>query len=327
MEQRPSYLLVGTFVLVLLAGIVGAGLWFARTALETSSTTYRIYFRGSVTGLQTGSPVRYRGVRLGTVEDIRIDPTNVERVLVTVSLPPDVPIKRDAIAMLEPQGVTGLAFVQITGGTQEAPELEPGADGYRVIPSRPSTLSEVVDRAPELLANLIAVSQQARGLLSPENIEAVSDTIVNLRALTAALAMTTEQAGGTVQRADALIGSLQSSVDELSGEARGALKSVRGSIDAVGREASQTAAQLSGTAQDVSQLVDTLNKAAGRLDQILAENRQPIRDFTGRGLYDISQLVAELRDLTTNLSRLAIRIERNPTDFLLGDSRRGVEVK
>ena len=327
MERRSSYLVVGTFVLILLGGIVAAGLWFAGSALDTRTYAYRIYFRGSVTGLQVGSPVRYRGVRLGTVEDIRIDPTNVERVLVTVSLPPDVPIKRDSIATLEPQGVTGQSFVQIIGGTQEAQPLEPDPDGYRVIPSRPSGLAEVVERAPELLANLVDLSQQVKTVLSPETMTALAQTIVNLRDLTGALAATAGQAGGTVSRADALIASMQSRIDELGDEAAGVLKSARGSIDTVGREAAQAAGGLNGTAQEAAQLLGTLNKVAGRLDQILAENRQPIRDFTGRGLYDISQLVTELRDLTTNLSRLALRIERNPTDFLLGGSRRGVEVK
>lgn len=327
MERRASYLLVGGFVLLLLAAMFGFGLWIARTALERDVLAYRIYFTGSVTGLQEGSPVRYRGVRVGVVEAIRIDPTNVERVEVTVALPRDVPVKADAVARLEPQGITGQAFVQITGGTQAAPELRPDEDGYRVIASRPSSISEVVERAPELLGNLIRLTEQAQGLLTPDNLAAISDSLANVRRLSGALALMSEEGAGTLARADALLAELTGTVDRLGSEAEGVLKSARRSIDTVGREAERTADRLGGTAEGAGKLVDTLNRAAGRLDQILAENRQPIRDFTGTGLYEISQLVSELRDLATNLSRLAVRIERNPTDFLLGGSRRGVEVQ
>src|SRR5687768_1403667 len=100
MERRASYLLVGGFVLVLIAAIFGFGLWLARTALDRDVDVYRVYFTGSVTGLQVGSAVRYRGVLVGTVESIRIDPTNVERVEVTVALPADLPLKSDVVAQL-----------------------------------------------------------------------------------------------------------------------------------------------------------------------------------------------------------------------------------
>jgi phospholipid/cholesterol/gamma-HCH transport system substrate-binding protein len=327
MERRASYLLVGGFVLVLIAAIFGFGLWLARTALDRDVDVYRVCFTGSVTGLQVGSAVRYRGVLVGTVESIRIDPTNVERVEVTVALPADLPLKSDVVAQLEPQGVTGQAYVQITGGTQAAADLEPGPDGVRVIASRPSSISEVVERAPELLQNLIRVSQQLQGILSPGNVAGLSESLENVRRLTGGLADASQAAAVTIGRADALLAEAAGTVGTLGEEAAGVLRSARRSIDTVGRSAETTATRLQGTADETVKLVGTLNRAAGRLDQILAENRQPIRDFTGTGMYEFSQLVSELRDLAANLSRLSVRIERNPTDFLLGGSRRGVEVQ
>jgi len=74
------------------------------------------YFTGDVTGLGVGSAVRYRGVPVGTVRDIRLDPTNVEQVQVLMDVSADAPIKEDTIAQLALQGITGVAFIQLTGG-------------------------------------------------------------------------------------------------------------------------------------------------------------------------------------------------------------------
>src|SRR3712207_3406620 len=156
METRASHLLVGGFVLVLIAAMVGFIMWLARAQFQETADRYEIQFTGSVTGLQVGSPVRYRGVPVGTVREIRLDPANVERVRVRVDLQPGTPIKVDSLASMEQQGVTGGVYVQITGGTQEAPSLREVANvPMPVIPSKPSTFAELADRAPELLGNLI----------------------------------------------------------------------------------------------------------------------------------------------------------------------------
>ncbi len=125
METRANHFLVGLFVLSLTALLAFAGLWFARANLGEAQSVYHTLFRGSVTGLSIGSTVRYRGVPVGTVTDIRIDPDNVERILVVLGLRPGTPVKTDTVASLQPQGITGLSFVQLTGGTQEAAQMLP----------------------------------------------------------------------------------------------------------------------------------------------------------------------------------------------------------
>lgn len=316
MEQRASYLLVGAFVLTLMAGLFAFVLWLAHSSFEEAEAQYRIYFRGSVTGLQEGSAVRYRGVPVGRVTDIRIDPGNVERVQVTISVPEDLPIKRDAIAALELQGLTGQAYVQITGGSQAAPDLKAEGGEVPVIPSRPSSLAAVVESAPELLGNLIRLSEQAQNLLSPENQQAVAETLENARRLSAALADTATVARGTL-----------GNVDTTLTEAKGLISDLRGHTNTIGNQVGQAAEKLNLTSGDLATLIANLNRATGQIEDILQENRRPISDFTRTGLYDFSQLVVELRDLTASLQRLAVRIERNPADFFLGSSRRGVEVE
>jgi phospholipid/cholesterol/gamma-HCH transport system substrate-binding protein len=98
METRASYILVGSFVL----GLIGAAfvfvIWLAGARFEAAPTRYLVYFEGSVTGLAVASPVRYRGVPVGSVTDIRIDPENIARIRVTAEISAETPIKTDTEA-------------------------------------------------------------------------------------------------------------------------------------------------------------------------------------------------------------------------------------
>src|SRR3954465_14040426 len=124
METRASHVLVGSFVLAMLALVSIAVIWLGRSEFARERVFYDIYFTGSVTGLNTGAPVRFSGVQIGRVDAIDIDPGNVERVRVTIQIDrPDV-IREDAVASLELQGVTGLAFVQIVGMSKNSAPLQ-----------------------------------------------------------------------------------------------------------------------------------------------------------------------------------------------------------
>src|SRR5262245_65980363 len=126
MESRGSYFLVGLFVLTIIAGAVATFMWVVRFQLRDDRIFYYVYFTGAVTGLQEGSPVRLRGVPVGTVTDIALDDQNIELIQVTVTIRPGTPIKADTYAQLAIQSfVTGQAFIQLFGGTQAAEPLEP----------------------------------------------------------------------------------------------------------------------------------------------------------------------------------------------------------
>jgi phospholipid/cholesterol/gamma-HCH transport system substrate-binding protein len=127
MEVRASYLIVGAVVLTLLAGLAAFSVWLVRADINRDVARYEIAFAGSVSGLQEGGQVLYRGIPVGSVAEIRIDPDNVETILVGVEIERDTPIKEDTIATLEFQGLTGIAYVQLRGGTQASARLDPDA--------------------------------------------------------------------------------------------------------------------------------------------------------------------------------------------------------
>ena len=80
METRANYFLVGVFVIVLSAGVLGFVVWLAKFQFDTTFAHYDVVYKGSVTGLKEGSAVRFSGVKVGEVTKIRLDPEDARRV-------------------------------------------------------------------------------------------------------------------------------------------------------------------------------------------------------------------------------------------------------
>jgi phospholipid/cholesterol/gamma-HCH transport system substrate-binding protein len=142
MEEKVNFVVVGVFVLLLGTAFIGGVLWLSSgKSYRTSYDTYQTYMTESVAGLNLNAPVRYRGVEVGRVQQIGLAPGNVEQVQVTLAIKTGTPIKTDTVAILSTQGLTGIAFVDLRGGSRDSPELkaEPGAP-YPVISSGPSLM-------------------------------------------------------------------------------------------------------------------------------------------------------------------------------------------
>ena len=317
METRASYILVGSFVLALLAGLFVFTVWVAKIQLEETRQPYYIYFTGSVTGLQEGSPVRYRGIPVGTVTDIRLDPNDVSRVRVTIEVQEGTPIKTDSIASLEVQGITGGAYVQISGGTELSELLRTAHDsGVPVIPSRPSSLTVFVDAAPQLLNRTLDLTNRVADLLTPQNQAAIAEILANTRDLTAELAKASQGLDTTMAQANRTLQGFEA---------------VGPQLGQTMEQAQRTLSSLEGNAKtatnDFHDLSVSLQKTSSQLSAMVNENRESVRDFTGSGLYELTLLITQLRDLSGQLSRVVTRLENDPSNFLFGGTQQGVEVR
>ncbi len=367
METKANYIVVGAFTLILLVGLVTAVVWLADVELDEEFAYYDLMFDGSVTGLKAGNPVRYRGVPVGIVTDMRINPKNVEQVQVTIEVPNETPIKEDAIASLEYQGITGIAYVQITGGTHDAPPLRriPGA-GNPVIKSKPSQLQEVIEAAPELVSRVISLVDRANILLGDANQENFAAAMSNVKQITGSFAegsndirtllsdgasavsalqvasadvrvlikelrgtLTTlsAQATGTLEDTRGLLGDVRSNVNLITDDARATIGSISSLTKSLSGDKDDLGPQVRTTLLAVKEAAAGLEKSQAELTAMLAENREPISNFTSSGLYEFTQLLAEARNLVTALSRISGQIERDPARFLFGDSQRGVGVR
>ncbi len=326
MEIRASYMLVGAAVLALVTGLAAFSAWLVKSDVDQQSAMYEIYFEGSVTGLQEGSQVRYRGIPVGTITDIGIDPINVERVRTVVEIDHNTPIKKNTIATLEMQGITGIAYVQLQGGTRDSPPLTAdGAsdDAVPVITAKRSTLERVFESTPDLLAEAIQVANRLSAAMSEKNIETLSATLGNLRAFSDGLATNADGFGEMTSSVTTTlkdVRSVASDLGELTKDLRGLTGKMDQGIEGVGNDLVETLNELSSAA-------NSLGGAARQLDGMVDDLREPLSDFSGTGLYELTNLVGETRALVAALSRITKEVERDPAGFLIGGSRQGFEAE
>lgn len=142
MEEKVNFTVVGVFVLVLSTALIGGVLWLSSgRSYGKYYDIYQTYMKESVAGLNLNAPVRYRGVEVGRVKKIALAPGNVEQVQVTLAIESGTPVKVDTVAILSTQGLTGIAFVDLTAGSRDAPKLKTESDApYPVIRSGPSLM-------------------------------------------------------------------------------------------------------------------------------------------------------------------------------------------
>ncbi|MEQ9489361.1 MAG: MlaD family protein [Alphaproteobacteria bacterium] len=312
METRASYTIIGAFVLAFAVGIIAAVVWLADIEIDSETSSYYILFDGSVTGLRPGNPVRYRGVPVGTVENMEINPGNVEQVRVTIEVPTSTPIKEDAEASLEFQGLTGVAYVQITGGTHDAPPLtaKPG-QSIPVIPSTASQLEEVFEKAPELLSRFIALVDRANDLLNQGNRENLSGTLNNLNTFTGTLA----QSGEDIQRLVREGGDALAQLKATAKEAETLIGAFAGRSETIAALAEQTLINVDGLVQESTQIMvkadpmitkttETMDSVGGLVNE-LRPHVVPLTKDARTTMEELGKVAADLRVAAQNIGLAA----------------------
>lgn len=340
METRANYVLVGGFVLLLLAGLAVFVLWFARLQFVTEFARYDIRFAGTVTGLNEGSPVRFSGVRVGEVIGVRLDPNDPSQVIVTIEVESTTPVRQDTRASLEIEGLTGARYVLLKGGSPTSQPISPGpGKKYAMIRSEASGLQQVLEGAPELLASANLLLAQAIAFLSPENRENLEATLQNLRALTGVLAGRGDQIGVLIDRTgetmeslnrtsatlESLIGQVREDSRRLADRADDAVTAVERLTASLDQSVGSSADALKDLLVEMRGSARAFTKMTNEIQAMVAENREPFRDFTAGGLYELNTLLIEARTLLTGLNRVTTEVGRDPARFLFGDQQTGYE--
>ncbi|MGH6888885.1 MAG: MlaD family protein [Rhizomicrobium sp.] len=289
METRANYVAVGIFVIVCLLGIVVALLWLGGSQYTEEYAYYRTYFSGSVTGLGDGTLVRYNGIQVGRVSHVQFDPNNPKRVIVTLQINPDLPIHSDSVATVASEGLTGGTYVEIDGGSQSAPVLPRTMFGeYPVIKSKPSTLQELEESAPQLLAKINGIADRLNDVLSTQNRQAFAQTLSNLRDVTGVLVKDSSHFDRTLKNLDTASAGINTDLADLH----------------------TVLASAGETTKKLDRLTDDVDKLSGDLDTQVNGAR-------------FDQLMGQTRDLLRSMTHLSDELEHEPTRLIFGDRRKG----
>jgi len=167
MEPDKHYFIEGLFVIVLSVAAAFFAVWLSRTGND-DDVLYRIHFDESVSGLALGEPVKFVGVDVGTVKSMSIDTVDTHWVQVDVKLRKDAPVKTDTKATLKTKGITGVSFIELSGGSAEAQMLIAVTPAGEVpeIPAEKSALTTVLEQLPKVIAKFSAIEDKAKKVVS-----------------------------------------------------------------------------------------------------------------------------------------------------------------
>src|SRR5215470_2833637 len=167
METDRHYFIEGLFII---GTSVAAALFFVwlANAGHRDDVVYRVHFSESVSGLALGDPVKYRGVDVGTVKAMTLDPNDPSRVQVDVKLRKEAPVKTDTKATLKLKGITGTVFIELEGGSPEAASLAAATPEGQVpeIPSAKSSLASILDELPRVIEKFSAMEDKANKVVA-----------------------------------------------------------------------------------------------------------------------------------------------------------------
>jgi len=298
MEDKVNYSLVGAFVLVLAAALVAGVLWLAAGfGSQQAMDRYQAVIEESVAGLNVDAPVKYLGVDVGKVVRIRIDPQNSQQVRLHFLIERGTPIKEDSEAVLKTQGLTGIAYVELSGGSADSKPLVAGADGVApTIPFRPSLSARLENVLTNVLGNVDRVSDNLNAVFDTDNRAALKSTLADAAALTHALA--------------APQGPLRTGIGDAARTAR--------LTSQAGEQLGPTLERIAASALAVERMAEVANSASARAGAAADAAASGVQQLGGETLPELTRLMTELGQLSVSLRRLSEQTASNPSSLLVG---------
>ncbi len=298
MENKVNFALVGAFVLVLATALVGAVLWLASGgAYQTQYDLYDASVEESVSGLNPKAPVKYNGVDVGKVERIWLDADNPQRVNLRFQIASGTPIKVDTVATLKTQGLTGIAYVELSGGKAGSPALTMQmGQHYPVIQTKPSLSTRLENVLTDVLVRLDSTSTTINEVLSPANRQAFASALADVASVARTIAARRTTLDAAITSADRTLHNSAQASEQLGPV-----------LQRIGRSAQAI--------ETMGQSVAATSNGAGKTVDTIGADMQRISAQT---LPELERLMGELAALTVSLRRLSDQTERNPRGLLFG---------
>lgn len=297
MTNRFNYALVGLFVLVLGAAWLVISLWLTLGDYRTQYTTYRVYIDESVSGLYLDAPVKYRGVEVGKVVGIELNPKVPDQVQLTLDVVSTTPIRTDTIAELSVQGLTGIASLELKGGSLDAPILvaEKGQE-YPVIPSSPSFFARLDMSGTELISNINVLADNLVKLLDADGRRSVKEILGNISTITAAVARRDKELEQTIASAAQTMDNTATASARLE----------------------PLLLQINDTSKSIGTMAEQIADAGESLNRYIDNSGAGVAQFSQQTLPALGSLVTELRQLASTLQDFSENLEDDPRALIFG---------
>lgn len=288
MEDRSHALIAIGFLVVFGIGAALVAWWML--APKMNRVPYLLESKTSVSGLGPGSPVSYKGVRVGAVRNVQLS-SNHRDVDVLIGVDADFTLPKGTYATISSQGLIGSNFVDLSLGSGPGTIQTSPASPAR-LPLEQGSLAGLMSQAKTIVGDVEDTLHSVQSLLSEQNRQDISETLADIRQASAQLTALEKAAQPGVEQLPSLITQTRSTLataNDLLANSNRLVTRAQGAIASVGQVASSTAAL---TAQ---------------IDQQSAPA--------------LTDLLVRLRALTTQLQGLVAQLQSTPQSLLLGPAK------
>ncbi|MCP5420748.1 MAG: MCE family protein [Gammaproteobacteria bacterium] len=311
MESDVKYTVVGLFVVVLGAAILAVVAWLTSATDQRVYDYYRLYSIESVAGLNPNASVTYKGVSVGQVSAIRLDQQFPDWVEVILRIERGTPIRKETTATLVAQGITGLVYVELSGGGDSPPLLPSEDEPMPVIKSSPSLVAQVTSAFQDLT---VALDK----LLSDKNLASFSQTLANLSVISSTLAHHSDDLDQTMGNLEKTTAAIAKRADKL-GQALDHAEKTLANLEQASATLKPLILRIGTTFDDANTMVNSVTETSEYLRVAFTDTLREIAQLAQRTAPDLSVLLEDLDRLALSLERFVKTLERNPRMLLLGN--------
>jgi phospholipid/cholesterol/gamma-HCH transport system substrate-binding protein len=311
MERHANYALVGIVSMAIFVGLIAFVVWLAGFSVNRHYELYDIVFIGPVRGLSEGGEVHFNGIKVGEVTKIALDAKDPNRVIARARLTADVPVRVDSYATLEPQGITGVNYVQITAGTVSKPLLKAVTprDQVPVIHSQKSALADLLEGGGTVLQRTVEALDRVNKLLSDDNIKSLSATIKDVQSM-----------ADELRERRAIIADAQRALQSIDKTAQAITELSNSSNRLVNGDAKRAISNMADAAEEIKA---TSKQAHAVIDKLAG----PTGDFATTGLPELTAAVQNLQRTSKSLDELMSEVRQNPRGLISKAPAQEIEVK
>lgn len=323
MERKAHYALIGTFVLVSLAALLAFTAWLSNAQFDKKFDNYEISFRGGVQGLSEGTEVRFNGLKVGDITELRIDPNDNNSVIVDIQVESNTPIDFESIGRMEPLGLTGLNYIQIIPGGPNSRLIKNSTDKdpFR-LKGEASRIDLLLDSGGTVMESSQAALARINAVMTPEAIMDFHEILNNLRVITSNfvdLKVDPEIFNRTMQSIEQASSDVSLAADAVDVAAKDFDVLIETDVKTVLDRSKISMEKLDKTLS----AIEVLSKDS---NQLITDGRDAINRLSNSGLTDIEETIDSIRRVVLGLESILINFEQNPTAFIVGSSEEKVEL-
>lgn len=282
MQTKTNYTIVGLFVVIFITTIFVIAFWLSIGLERQTYLTYLAYISESVAGLSKQASVKYNGVDVGFVNDIRLNKKDPQQVILELKIKPNTPITTSTEAVLTEQGITGLAYIGLRAGKETTPLTKKPYEKYPVIKTQPSFMLRLDQALQSLTSNVSGLSVNIKQLLDKENLETFQSTLNNINKIT-----------GTIAANSVAIDKSMKSLHIILHNSELASK-------------------------QFPTLVRSVNESANTLRKMASNGNQAVQTFSSQVMPEVYSTLQNLQSLTQKLESFTDTLQQDPSMLIRG---------